>query len=352
MPQADQTQLDRARQLSTSTSTKPKPPGSKKTRLGLLTILIVWAVLFGLIIVNRQALSDWWRLRSYHPPTAVAQLADQDTMNDHTKHLFYLNRPQLLSSVNSFRQHCPENKDTIVLGCYHPNQDGIFIYNVRDPSLHGVAQVTAAHEVLHAIYGRLSAKDRAYVNGLLNDYYKHGLTDKRVKDEIKLYQKTEPHDVTDEMHSTFGTEIANLPAPLEAYYKRYFTNRAAIVAYEQQYDSEFATRQAAISRDDRQLIVMKQQISNQQTDLSNQLHALNAEHDRLDSLRANSDADTYNQAVAAYNLQVSTYNSGVASLQVAISQYNQLVTARNLIAGELTTLDKAVDTRLTPQTNR
>jgi uncharacterized protein YukE len=328
---------------------------SKKTgrgRVVLFVVLLLWAVLLCLIFVKRQAISDWWRLRDYSPPSSIAQLADQDTMNDYTRHLFYLNQPQLLSSVTSFRQHCPENEDTIVLGCYHPVEQGIYVYNVQDPSLHGVAQVTAAHEVLHAIYGRLSTKQRNYVDGLLNNYYKHGLTNARVKSEIQLYQKTEPHDVTDEMHSTFGTEIADLPGPLENYYKQYFTNRAVIVAFEQNYDNEFATRQAKIDSDDKQLATMKQQIADQETSLTSQLKQLDDQHSQLDSLLASGDTAAYNSLVDSYNSGVNSYNNGVASLQNAITQYNQLVAARNSVAGELTTLDKAVDTRLTPQATR
>ncbi|HVV26146.1 MAG TPA: hypothetical protein VHC21_03915 [Candidatus Saccharimonadales bacterium] len=318
-------------------------------RIILFLVLLVWAVLLALIILERQALSDWWRLRGYQPPSSIARLASQDTMNGYTKHLFYLNKPQLLSSVSSFREHCPENEDTIVLGCYHPGEQGIYIYNVQDPSLQGVAQVTAAHEVLHAIYGRLSAKDRTYVDGLLTNYYQHGLTNARVKSEIQLYQKTEPHDVTDEMHSTFGTEIADLPPALENYYKRYFNNRQAIVNYEQQYEAAFTSRQTTIQNDDQQLSSLKQQIADKESSLTNQLNQLKTARSQLDSLLAAGDSSAYNSQVATYNSQVNAYNAGVADLQTQISRYNQLVTARNLVAGELTTLDKAVDTRLAPQ---
>lgn len=324
----------------------------RRRRWGFLAFLVLWVILLALIANKHQAISDWWLLRGYQPPDAIARLADQDTMTGYTRHLFYLNKPQLLSMVASFRKDCPENEDTIVLGCYHPNQQGIFIYNVQDQSLSGVTQVTAAHEALHAIYGRLSDKQRAYVNGLLNDYYEHGLTDQQVKAEIALYKKTEPHDVTDEMNSTFGTEIAHLPPALEAYYKQYFTNRAAIVAYEQQYDEEFTTRQATITADDMQLAAMKQQITDQEASLSNQLNSLNTQRAQLDSLLASGNAAAYNDGADAYNAQVAAYNGGIKSLQAAITQYNQLVAARNNVAGELTTLDKAVDTRLMPQAAR
>lgn len=327
----------------------PARANLKKSRLILLAVLLVWLGLAGLVFANRQNISDWWRLRGYQPPAAVQTLAGQDTMTAYTRHLFYLNKPQLLSTVASFRQYCPENKDTIVLGCYHPGQNGIYIYSVKDPALSGVTQVTAAHEVLHAIYARLSPKDRSYVDSLLNNYYKNGLTNQRVKDEIKIYQQTEPHSVMDEMNSTFGTEIANLPPPLEAYYGQYFSNRAAIVAYEQQYDAEFTKRQAAIAGDDQQLAAIKAQIDSRQAVFQAEQNQLSATQSQLKGLLAAGQTAGYNAQIPAYNSQVDHYNNEVASLKALINQYNQLVAARNAVAGELTTLDKALDTRLTPQ---
>jgi len=317
-------------------------------------LLLIWLSILGLLAANKQNINDWWRLRGYQPPAAVASLASQDTMNDYTRHLFYLNRPQLLPTVSGFRQYCPENKDTIVLGCYHSGQNGIFIYNVQDPALAGVQEVTAAHEVLHSIYARLSTKDRNYVDGLLEDYYKHGLSDPQVKAEVKIYQQTEPHDVMDEMNSTFGTEIANLPAPLEAYYKRFFTDRSAIVAYEQKYEAVFTTRQNTVNQDDQQLKSMKQNIDSEQAALETQLSQINTDQNRLDSLRSSGQISSYNAAVSGYNSEVDAYNKGVDSLGSDVAAYNQSVASRNQVAGQLTTLANALDTRLAPpaQTTR
>ena len=327
-------------------------PRSRRKWLEVSVALLIWLVALTLILANRQSLSDWWRLRDYNPPASVSRLATQDTMDGYARHLFYLNRPQLLPTVTSFRKFCPENENTIVLGCYHLGQNGIFIYNVSDPTLAGVQQVTAAHEVLHAVYARLSTKGRNYVDGLLENYYQHDLHDPRVQAEIKLYQQTEPHDVMDEMHSTFGTEIANLPAPLEAYYKRFFTNRSAIVAYEQLYEGEFTSRQNTMAQDDQQLANMKQQISAQETSLGTALNQINADQGRLNSLLSSEQTVAYNAAIPDYNSEVDAYNNGVDSLRSAITAYNQLVAARNLVAGQLTTLDNALDTRLPTQATR
>jgi hypothetical protein len=320
----------------------------KNHHFGLWTVVIVWLVVVGLIIANGQRLSDWWRLRGYVAPAAVVQLANEDTMTSYTRHLFYLNRPQLLPTVTSFRVHCPENENTIVLGCYHPDQNGIFIYNVSDPTLAGVQQVTAAHEVLHAVYARLSSSARTNLDNELTNYYKHGLTNQLVKAEVKLYQQTEPGAVMDEMSCTFGTEIANLPAPLEAYYNHYFSNRAAIVGYEEQYQGAFNSRQATITQDDTQLTQLLAQINTLEAQLKTSTASLAAQLASMTSLRTQGSITQYNADVPGYNAAIENYNANVQTVGNLVSQYNQLVATRNQVAGQLTTLVSALDTRITP----
>lgn len=296
-----------------------------------------------------QAIEDWWKLRGYSPPANIAAFAADDTMTPQAVHDFYVNHPQLVSGVTSFRQDCPEAEQAIVLGCYKPIQNGIFVYSVKDARLDGVEQVTAAHEMLHAAYDRLSSKDKSYVNGLLEDYYKHDLTDQRIKDEINGYKQTEPNDVVNEMHSVFGTEAGNLPTPLENYYKRYFTNRSVVVGFASNYQQEFTTRIAQIDADDIRLSDLKNRITQLESSLQAQLSQINADRTKLDSMRSRGQVSQYNAAVPGFNAEVAAYNQGVAELQADISEYNDLVTARNSIASELRSLDGSIDTRLTTQ---
>jgi len=317
--------------------------------VGLTLVVAVWLVIVGVLVVNGQSIVDWWRLRGYVPPAAVVTLANDDTMTSYTRHLFYLNRPQLTPSVNGFRAYCPENLGSIVLGCYHPDQDGIFIYNVSDPTLAGVQQVTAAHEVLHAVYARLSGSERANLNSELQSYYEHGLTSTQVKAEVKLYQQTEPGSVMDEMSCTFGTEIANLPASLNAYYSKYFTNRSAIVGYEQKYQAAFSSRQAVVAQDDSQLASLKSQLNSTEAQLGSSLNALNSQQSNLTNLRNSGNISAYDAGVPAYNSSVDAYNAQVQITESLVSQYNQLVASRNQVAGQITTLVTALDTRVTPR---
>jgi hypothetical protein len=316
---------------------------TKRLQVAQLLILVL---LLGLVWNKHQQLQDWWKLRGYTPPAAIVQLASADTMNAYTRHLFYLNKPGLPTTVTAFRKVCPENEDTIVLGCYHPNQDGIYIYAVQDSSLAGIQQVTAAHEVLHAVYARLSDSAREQLDNELQAYYEHGLTDSTVKAEVALYQKTEPTAVYDEMSCTFGTEIAQLPAALNAYYAQFFTDRQKIVGYEQQYQTQFSSRQQQISTDDEQLTTLGTQINTQETDLTAQNTALASQKAQLQQLLASGQVAAYDSQADSYNVQVDAYNAALVSLKQDIINYNQLVGTRNGIAGQLTTLDSAIDTRV------
>ena len=317
----------------------------------LITAAAVLAVLSApvLVYVNAQALSDWWRLRNYSPPAGVASLAAQDTMTASARHIFYVNHPDLESNANQFRTDCNESEKTIILGCYRSNQDGIFVYNVQDPRLAGIQQVTAAHEMLHAAYDRLSSHDKDYVDGLLQDYYNTGLHDQRIIDTVNSYRQTEPNDIVNEMHSIFGTEVASLPAPLEAYYARYFTNRQTVIGYAAGYQTEFTSREDRIKADDARLAQLKSDINSEEQSLQAQLDRINSDRAGLDSLRGSGSIAAYNSSVESFNSEVETYNLGVNRLKNDISTYNQLVAARNAIAVDLNSLSQAIDTRLVPQ---
>ncbi len=123
-------------------------------RMTLLGAAVAGAIIFVAIgaITKRDAIYDWWRLHDYAPPAAAVQFADDTTMTAKARTLFYINHPKLEQSV-AFNGECPNNSEkAIVLGCYHPNQNGIFLFMVNDKTLSGVEQVTAAHEMLHAAY--------------------------------------------------------------------------------------------------------------------------------------------------------------------------------------------------------
>lgn len=314
----------------------------------LLVILIFWLAALCAVYAKRQAVFDWFALRNYQAPAAVAQLASQDTMTSEAQHIFYVNHP-VVDDKSTFNKYCPNNggEQTIVLGCYHGDQSGIYLLGVSDPRLDGVEQVTAAHEMLHAAYDRLSQAERERVDGLLLDYYNHNLHDARIQSTIAAYTKTEPHDVVNEMHSVFGTEIASLPPALEQYYKQYFDNRSQVAAFAAQYQAEFTSRQATVANDDKLLSSLKAQIDSQEADLKTKQAQISSQQSQLEAERS-SDLHAYNAGVPGYNAQIDAYNNEVQSVQSLINQYNRLVAERNAVAMQEAQLVDDLNTNVAP----
>jgi hypothetical protein len=271
-------------------------------------------------------------------------------MTDQSRHDFYVNHPQVQDKA-AFNQSCPNNggEQTIILGCYIPPQNGIYVYKVVDSQLNGVEEVTAAHEMLHSAYDRLSSKDRSYVNGLLQAYYSH-LQDQRLLDIFAAYKKSEPNDLTNEMHSIFGTEVAKLPPALEIYYRQYFTDRQKVVGYASQYQAAFSSRKGQIAQYDSQLQALKQQIDGNQAALEGQDKVLNSQRQSLSSSLASGNNSDYNAQVDSFNASVKVYNGLIATTRAEISKYNKLVEARNAIAVETQNLAQELNSNSNPQT--
>jgi len=310
----------------------------------LVALLLVLAAAFW----QQQNIRDWIQLYGYNAPTPVVQLADQIQLAPQARRMFYVNHPAL-QDRSAFNVSCSSHgEQTIVLGCYHPVNRGIFVFRVSDDRLQGVDQVTAAHEMLHAAYDRLSSHDRTHVDALLQNFYDTKLTDPRIKSVIDSYRQTEPNDVVNEMHSVFGTEVGTLTPELETYYHRYFIDRAKVVQYASDYQAEFTTRQNQVATYDDQLETMKNQIDMNNAQLKTQENQITAFRKQMDAQRSSGDIDIYNNNVPIYNHQIDAYNALITSTRNLISSYNQLVVTRNQLALQVTDLAHSIDSSYQP----
>lgn len=291
--------------------------------------------------VERQNIYDWYQLRDYSPPANVVALADETTMTPYARKVFYVAKPAI-SDQKAFNDAC-SREASIVLGCYIPGQ-GIYLYEIKDDRLHGVMEVTAAHEMLHAAYDRLDSREKQRVNDLTASAFKD-ITDQRVLDTVQRYREFDPAVVPNELHSILATEVGELPAALEEYYMQYFSSRQAIVAFSRQYEAEFSSRQAQVAQYDAELEVMKQRIESNKTELTLQFNALTAERVRLDAMLASGDIAAYNADVPAFNRSVVDYKEFVDETDDMINSYNDLVAKRNDLAVEVQNLAEAIDSR-------
>jgi uncharacterized protein YukE len=318
-------------------------------RRGLsLAVLVVLVAALVLMLARPYALIDWAKLRNYTAPADIAALAEATTMTDKARHLFYINHPAL-DDKPTFRQKCPDyGEQTIVIGCYQGGQRGIHILDVTDERLAGVEEVTAAHEMLHAAYDRLGRDERQRIDGLLQDYAVSQLRDERIIAALEGYKVSEPGQGHNEMHSMFGTEIAELPAELETYYAQYFSSRQTVVGFAQKYQAAFASRQAAIKDYDEQLRTRSDQIKANMQALEGRGAEIEAMRRQLERDRTAGDIDAYNAGVGPFNARVEAYNSLLEETRTMISQYNAMVEERNAIAAQTVELQEAIDSSSLP----
>lgn len=303
----------------------------------LLTVTIISVPI--IVWIQRQEIYDWYRLRDYTPPASIVTLADETTMTPYARKVFYVTQP-VIADQQTFNAAC-SREASIVLGCYIPGE-GIYLYDIKDARLHGVMEVTAAHEMLHAAYDRLDGDEQRRVDDLTAANLKN-VTDQRVLDTVERYREHDPSVVPNELHSILATEVSQLSPELEDYYKQYFTNRQAVIAYSKKYEAEFSTRQAKVAEYDGQLADMKQQIEANKTELNLQYKALTAEQSRLNDLRSSGDIASYNSAVPGFNQSVADYRRLVSETDSTINRYNSIVATRNDLAVEVQDLAEAID---------
>jgi hypothetical protein len=302
-----------------------------KSLIKLISLLLL---LIGIYLIwhNRWWFYDEYRLYGYNPPAQIVSLANQDELTSYARTLFYVYHPDLETSA-VFNNNCKVTTAAIVLGCTSIGR-GIYLYSISDPALNGVEQVTAAYEMLHVGYSRLSGSELNTINQLvMSTYNKLSPTDPMLKSEYDSYLKTEGQGALEnEMHSTLGTEIANLPPALENYYKRYFKNRQVIVNFADQYDAVFTSRQQQVIADDAELSSLKAQIDTLNSNLDTEYINIKTQQAALESMKASGNYAQYNSQVGAYNALVNTYNNQIYTDQSLVSQYNALVAQRNSIA--------------------
>lgn len=318
--------------------------GSRPRVTGSVAALLVVALVLLGAWFQRYTIFDFARTFRYQPPSVIAEIANKLELSSSSRRMFFAFYPSL-EGKDTFRQHCEVTEKTNVLGCF-VSMRGIYLYQVTDPRLDGVVEVTAAHEILHAGYERLGGAERSRINALLQKVYS-SLNDERMHETIRSYEESGA-DTLNELHSIIATEVRDIPAELEDYYRRYFDNRAAIVELFEEYQSEFTLRREQVEAADARLAQMWASYEEMNQHVSEQAEILSDRYNQLIALRDSGNIREYNDGVESYNDLVRAYNAEVNEVQRLIDEYNTLVAERNAIAIEEYELSKAIDSRPAP----
>jgi hypothetical protein len=316
-----------------------------KSYLGMATVAAVAIV----GIRFTQEFEDWRKLATYQPPPEIAKLATTTTMTDTARRLFYVNQPTIESRKLSLNL-CKSSEHTIVLGCYVVSK-GIFLQAVTDARLQGVMEVTAAHEMLHVAYQRMSLFEQTQLNKELQAVLKQ-IQNPRILKLVETYNDQDPRSVNNELHSILGTEVQSLSPELEKHYRQYFTNRSAIVALSEHYEGVFTALRDKAKTLSQQLATRKLTLEQLVAQVKQEAQAVESERSNLQtSIVANPNRD-YNFRISSFNDRVRSYNHLVSQLKEQTATYNQLVNEHNSLALEEKSLVESLENKSAQQVSR
>lgn len=235
-----------------------------------LAIIIgcVWAML------NRQLVLDQVRVWQYQPSNDIAALATNAGLSDRGRFQFYAAHPRL-ESASEFNSECRRAEAASpILGCYKQGEDTIHIYNVADTELDGIKEVTAAHELLHAVWARLPEAEKSRLGRLLESTYER-VKDDAFAERMAYYDRAQPGSRVNELHSIIGTEVAEIDSELEAHYRQYFANRNKVVAAHAHYNQKFVNLEAQAKQLKAKLEAQKAVIDQRKDSYETRIAALN-----------------------------------------------------------------------------
>jgi len=311
-----------------------------KLRKVLGTLLFIGLLVISAVVyIYQQEIKDWWFLRSYDPDAMVIQIADDVRLTEEGRRLFYLSDPQILDKT-TFNENCVFAEFDLVVGCYDGGR--IYLLDIEEPLLEGGELVTAAHEMLHAAYQRLSSSERQQLGDLLQAEIDRS-SDQDLLERVNLYRQADSDSIDNELHSLLGSETQDLPPELEEYYQRYFLDRNIITSVAAEYNRAFDTLENEAQTMLATIETLNSELLINGTDLENRSNYLQNEKEAIEQLRSTDQMTTLAQRIESYNQAVLLYNRDVRQYQTLIDQYENLVSSYKEITLRYADLVNSID---------
>lgn len=205
---------------------------SRTRRIASIALAVVGVLVAIWAVSNINRVMDQFAVWTYTPSETIVDYARVTTMTDEGLFLFLASRPEIAPSAE-FDEQCGIEQSISAIGCYRPDFRTIFLYDLG-PGFEPVEQVTAAHELLHAVWDRLSNTERAALEPLLEAEAAKRADDPAWIELMEFYAVVEPGERVNELHSFVGSEFSDISPELEAHYARYFEDRSAVVRLSQE----------------------------------------------------------------------------------------------------------------------
>lgn len=183
------------------------------------------------------------------PSPEVAALADQMTLTTSGREVFFRTEPQLVgdeiltlcagahgTDADPAPSASPaegEPEGAVTMGCYRTGTDEMYLFSPSDERLAGFTVTFAAHELLHAVYGRMTPEQRQEVDALVAAETARIPVDDPVLAQIDASVGGDESRRANEQFAYLGSQVqleGGFSPALEALYAETFADRAALVA--------------------------------------------------------------------------------------------------------------------------
>lgn len=298
----------------------------------------------------RQQIIDQLTVWSFTPTSALETAASDAGLNDTGKFYLYASQAAIVDR-GTFNSTCGslQSEQSIVLGCYTSPARRIYVYNVTDTRLEGIIATTSAHEMLHAAFDRLSQTEKERVGELLRAEQAK-LTDKRLLNLIANYEKTEPGELVNELHSIIATEVRSISPELEGYYSQYFSKRESVVALTERYEKVFTDLADEQERLVTKLDTMAADINKRQEAYTAGIEQLNTDIQAFNKWTRSSSAteDEYNSRRGILEERITTLETERDAINAAITEYNSTKAKLDALNLKAEDLNQSINSKVSP----
>ncbi len=297
---------------------------SKKGKVAAIISFFITALIATLFVcfyLNRVVIMDFFKGLDYQPTLEMQQVRGSLDLTNFGRNIFNAVHP-VLQSRSEFNLSCDSGDELIsVLGCYR--YDTIFVYDIDSEDFPGFYESTTAHELLHAVWHRMSDEEHTHLMPLIEQTYIEN-TDE-LADVMEIYNESERYD---ELFVRLGVQISELPDELEESYAKVFNNRASIVAYYDSFRAPFEELQARLEALDSELKTQYAEIEKMNSDYTSQLEAYNAAVGEFNACSRTTNCFnqyTFSARRAELVAQGDALNAYYDRINEAINSYNQKV---------------------------
>lgn len=161
------------------------------------------------------------------PGDEVSRLAVDAGLTSRGSTVLFANSPTL-EKREQLAASC-RNDSHGILGCYDAATRSIHLLAIDDPLLDGLDAGIAAHEMLHAVWQRMSESERVELTSLLRAEEIRLSASEDFAIRMSVYSDLDDAGYIDELHSVLALEARGLSPRLEAHYAVYFLDRAGLV---------------------------------------------------------------------------------------------------------------------------